>query len=163
LRFQYSGQYLIAFNLQVANHAVAVKEFEVWLKDSGTNVALSNRKYDIPIQKTGSVWGHTVPSVTFIFTVTDPETDYLEIAWWSDSTDVYLEHYAAGTSPTRPEIPSVILTANFVSALPPAFIFTRPDNLVISGVAPSLLRGVARTPPAGSLVLTGIAPTVTIA
>jgi hypothetical protein len=163
LRFQYSGQYLIAFNLQVANHAVAVKEFEVWLKDSGTNVALSNRKYDIPIQKTGSVWGHTVPSVTFIFTVTDPETDYLEIAWWSDSTDVYLEHYAAGTNPTRPEIPSVILTANFVSALPTAFIFPPPDNLVISGAAPNISRGVPRTPPAGSLVLTGIAPTVTIA
>ena len=163
LRFQYAGQYLIAFNLQVANHAVAVKEFEVWLKDSGTNVALSNRRYDIPVQKTGSVWGHTVPSVTFIFTVSNPETEYLEIAWWSDSTDVYLEHYAAGTSPTRPAIPSVILTANFVSALPPAFIFPPPGNLVASGVAPNISRGVPRTPPVRSLVLTGIAPTVTIA
>jgi len=30
---------------------------------------------------------------------------------------VYLEHYAAQTSPTRPAIPSVILTINFISAV----------------------------------------------
>jgi ABC-2 type transport system permease protein len=57
----------------------------------------------------------------------------------------------------------VILTVNFISALPSVFPIPRSDNLVISGAAPSLSRGVPRTPPAGSLVLTGIAPTVTIA
>jgi hypothetical protein len=31
---------------------------------------------------------------------------------------VFLEHYAAGVTPTRPEIPSVIMTINFVSRLP---------------------------------------------
>jgi hypothetical protein len=29
-----------------------------------------------------------------------------------------LEHYAAQTTPTRPEIPSIIMTINFVSRLP---------------------------------------------
>jgi hypothetical protein len=48
--------------------------------------------------------------------VNDPSTNYLEIAWWASSTDVFLEHYAAESTPTRPEIPSVILTINFVSA-----------------------------------------------
>jgi len=163
LRFQYAGQYLIIVNCQFSNRGNTAAEFEIWAKDKGVNYPLSNTRFDIPARKSVSIYSHVVAIINGIFTITDPETEYLEIAWWSDSADVFLEHYAAGTNPTRPEIPSVILTANFVSALPTAFIFPPPDNLVISGAAPSLSRGVPRTPPAGSLVLTGIAPTVTIA
>jgi hypothetical protein len=111
-----SGQYLVTFTLQVTNRGNTVAEFEVWAKDTGVNFALSNTRFDIPVRKSATVWAHVVPAITGIFTVTDPATNYLEIAWWSDSLDVYLEHYAAGTSPTRPEIPSVILTINFISA-----------------------------------------------
>ncbi len=163
LRFQYAGQYLIIVNCQFTNRGNTAAEFEMWAKDKGVNYPLSNTRFDIPARKSASIYSHVVAVINGIFTITDPETDYLEIAWWSDSADVFLEHYAAGTNPTRPEIPSVILTANFVSALPTAFIFPPPDNLVISGAAPSLLRGIARTPPVRSLVLSGAAPTVTIA
>ena len=163
LRFQYAGQYLIIVNCQFTNRGNSAAEFEIWAKDKGVNYPLSNTRFDIPARKSMSIYSHVVAVINGIFTINDPETDYLEIAWWSDSADVFLEHYAAGTNPTRPEIPSVILTANFVSALPTAFIFPPPDNLVISGAAPSLSRGVPRTPPVRSLVLTGIAPTVTIA
>jgi hypothetical protein len=138
LRFQYAGQYLVIVNCQFANRGNNAAEFEIWAKDKGVNYPLSNTRFDIPARKSVSIYSHVVAVINGIFTINDPETEYLEIAWWSDSADVYLEHYAAGTSPTRPEIPSVILTANFVSALPPAFIFPPPDNLVISGVAPTV-------------------------
>lgn len=112
-----SGQYLVSFSLQVTNRGNAVQEFEVWAKSTGTNYPLSNTRFDIPARKSSTVWSHIVPAITGIFTVNDPSTEYLEIAWWSGSVDVYLEHYAAGTSPTRPEIPSVILVIHFVSAI----------------------------------------------
>jgi hypothetical protein len=112
-----AGQYLVTFTLQVTNRGNTAAEFEVWAKDTGVNYALSNTRYDIPARKSSTIWSHVVPTVTGIFTVDNPANDYLEIAWWSDSLDVYLEHYAAGTSPTRPAIPSVILTINFVSAM----------------------------------------------
>lgn len=112
-----AGQYLVTFTLQVTNRGNTAAEFEVWVKDTGVNYALSNTRYDIPARKSSTIWSHVVPTVTGIFTVDNPANDYLEIAWWSDSLDVYLEHYAAGTSPTRPAIPSVILTINFVSAM----------------------------------------------
>ena len=63
------------------------------------------------------MWSHIVPAITGIFTVNDPTNQYLEIAWWADSLDVYLENYPTNTSPTRPAIPSVILTINFLSAV----------------------------------------------
>jgi hypothetical protein len=111
-----SGQYLVTFTLQVSNRSNAVQEFEVWAKDTGVNYPSSRTRFDIPARKSGSIWSHIVPAITGIFTVNDPSTHYLEIAWWASSTDVFLEHYAAESTPTRPAIPSVILTINFVSA-----------------------------------------------
>jgi hypothetical protein len=111
-----AGQYLVTFTLQVTNRTNTAGEFEVWAKDTGVNYPLSNTRFDIPARKSASIWSHVVPAITGIFTVNDPTNDYLEIAWWSDNINIYLEHYAAGTSPTRPAIPSVILTINFVSA-----------------------------------------------
>ena len=111
-----SGQYLVTFTLQMTNRSNSAAELEIWAKDTGVNYPLSNTRFDIPARKSGSIWAHIVPAITGIFTVTDPAVNYLEIAWWSDNADVYIEHYAAGTSPTRPAIPSVILTINFVSA-----------------------------------------------
>jgi hypothetical protein len=111
------GQYLVTFTLQVSNRSNAVQEFEVWAKDTGVNYPSSRTRFDIAARKDSSTWAHIVPAITGIFTVNDPSTNYLEVAWWASSSDVFLEHYAAQSTPTRPEIPSVILTINFLSAM----------------------------------------------
>jgi hypothetical protein len=112
-----SGQYLVTFTLQVSNRSNAVQEFEVWAKDTGVNYPSSRTRFDIAARKDSSTWAHIVPAVTGIFTVNDPANDYLELAWWASSTEVFIEHYDADINPTRPEIPSIILTINFVSAV----------------------------------------------
>jgi len=111
-----AGQYLVTFTLQVTNRSNTAAEFEVWAKDTGVNYPLSNTRFDVPGRKSASIWSHIVPAITGIFTVDDPTNDYLQVAWWSDNLNVFIQNYAAGTSPTRPAIPSVILTINFVSA-----------------------------------------------
>lgn len=116
--FNLPGQYLVTFSLQVTNRDNAEHLFEVWAGFNGSNYPLSNTRFDIPPRKSSTVWSHIVPAISGIFTVTNPDQDYLTIKWWSDSTLVFLEHYAAQTNPTRPEIPSVIMTVNFVSRLP---------------------------------------------
>jgi len=112
-----SGQYLVTFRLQVSNRSNATQEVEIWAKDTGVNYPSSRTRFDIAARKDSSTWAHVVPTVTGIFTVNDPNVNYLELAWWASSTDVFLEHYGTDTSPTRPAIPSVILTINFVSAI----------------------------------------------
>ena len=116
--FDQAGQYLVTFTLQVSNRGNAVQEFEVWAGYNGTNYPLSNTRFDVPARKSVSVYGHAVPAITGIFTVTNPATEYLTIKWWASSTDVFLEHYPVNTSPTRPAIPSVIMTINLISRLP---------------------------------------------
>ena len=116
--FTNPGQYLVTFSLMFTNRGNTAQTIEVWAKDSGDNYPLSNTRLDIAARKSLSEWSHTVATITGIFTVDNPDTKYLAIAWWSDGVDVFLEDYPEGTSPVRPAIPSVILTANFVSRLP---------------------------------------------
>jgi hypothetical protein len=160
IKFDYPGQYLVTVSLQVTNTENQIREFELWAKNSGVNYPLSNTRFDVPSNKGMASAGHLVANVAGIFTVVNGE--YLEIAWWSDGANVKLEHYAAGTNPTRPEIPSVILTVNFISALPSAFPIPQSDNLVLAGVAPSVLRGVTKTPASGGLVAAGDVPVIPV-
>jgi hypothetical protein len=118
IHFSKPGQYLVSFSIQVTNRSNAEQLFEVWAGFNGQNYPLSNTRYDIPPRKSSTVWAHIVPAITGIFTVSDPDNDYLTIKWWASSTDVFLQYYPAQTSPTRPEIPSIIMTVNFVSRLP---------------------------------------------
>lgn len=136
IKFPYSGQYLITFSLQVVNKDNVVHEFEVWAKNSGTNYPLSNSRIDVPARKSVGVWGHALPAVSGIFTVQSDE--YLEIAWWGETTDVSLEYYTARTSPDRPAIPPVILTVNFVCALPRKFFPEGTGTLSVQGYAPTI-------------------------
>jgi hypothetical protein len=159
ITFAYPGQYLVTARFQFANRGNAAAEFEIWAKNSGVNYPLSNTRFDIPARKSGSIWSHVTANISGIFTVVNGE--FLQFAWWSDGADMYIEHYAAGTTPARPEIASVIVTINFLSALPSKFVPTLPDRLSIQGFAP-----IVTTPevaPTGTLSLQGFAPTISIA
>jgi hypothetical protein len=160
IKFDYTGQYLVTVSLQVTNTENQIREFELWAKNSGVNYPLSNTRFDVPANKGMASAGHLVANVAGIFTVVNGE--YLEMAWWSDGANVKLEHYAAGTNPTRPEIPSVILTVNFISALPSVFPIPQSDHLVLAGAAPSVLRGVARSPASADLVAAGDVPVIPV-
>ena len=117
IHLDHPGYYLVTFSLQFTNRGNNAQEIEVWAKRATTNFPLSNTRFDIAARKSTSVWSHQVATISGIFDVQNVDTDYLQIAWWSNGADVFLEHYAAGTTPDRPAIPSVILTVNFVSGL----------------------------------------------
>lgn len=119
LVFDHTGQYFVTLRCQGVNEDNVAHEMELWAKDSGVNYPFSNTRYDVPVRKNATTWGHTVADISGIFTVTDPANSYLEMAWWSDSLLVYLESAAANTSPTRPAIASVILTVSMLSAETP--------------------------------------------
>jgi hypothetical protein len=118
VHFSTPGQYLVSFSIQVTNRSNADQLFEVWAGFNGQNYPLSSTRYDIPPRKSSTVWAHIVPAITGIFTVADPDNDYLTIKWWASSTEVFLQYYPAQTSPDRPEIPSIIMTVNCISRLP---------------------------------------------
>ena len=143
-----AGHYFVSFSIQVSNRGNNAAEFEVWAKDTGTNFPLSNTRFDIPARKSGSIWSHIVPAVAGVFSVSNPATDYLEIAWWSGSPNVYLEHYGAGTNPARPEIPSIILAMAFVSSTAIGGSPTVNATVNLSSVSATASLGTASAGPA---------------
>ena len=110
------GIWNIQFSLQLKNVSNDGQDFDIWFRKNGTNIANSNSRFHIPARKSTGDASHIIAALNFL---TDMVAgDYIEIVGCVTSTDVSLEHFAAGTSPTRPAIPSAIATMTFVSNLP---------------------------------------------
>jgi hypothetical protein len=102
--FQWSGQFQ---NTDTQEH-----DTSVWLRKNGTNVVGSTGFIGIPSSH-GGIDGHIVVGWNYFLELA--ANDYIELYWSSPSTQVSLQFYAAGTSPTRPTTASLIATMNMVS------------------------------------------------
>jgi hypothetical protein len=100
-----AGSYLVTFS-GIAS-GVATKLLEVWLRINGADVANSNTIY----QFKGTAQSGIV-SVSFIQHF--DATDYFEFWTWGDDTGCKWDATAAGSTPTRPASPSIIMTCNYV-------------------------------------------------
>ena len=110
------GIWNLQFSLQLKNVSNDGQDFEIWFRKNGTNIADSNSRFHIPARKSTGDPSHIVAGLNFFVSLV--AGDYVEIVGRVSSTDVSLEAFAAGTSPTRPATPSAIATMSFVSNLP---------------------------------------------
>lgn len=116
ITFDVDGVYNIQFSLQMVNTTNASQDIDVWFRKNGTDIENSNSRFGLAPRKSAGDPYHVVASLNFIDSFI--AGDYVQLAWKTTDVGAYFEYYAAGTSPTRPAIPSVILTATFVSSIP---------------------------------------------
>lgn len=98
-----AGIYNIQFSAQFTKSDGGDDAAQVWLRKDGSNVANSNSEITLHSQD-----GHAIAAWNWV--VQASAGTYYEIAWWSADTALYINSVSAGTNPTRPAIPSVILT-----------------------------------------------------
>jgi len=110
-----SGVYNLQWSGQFENADTQLHDASVWIRVNGTDVVGSGSLISVP-NKHGGVNGHTIAAWNYFVQLN--AGDYVELWWSTDDTQVSLQYYAAGTSPTRPTTASVIATLSFVSALP---------------------------------------------
>ena len=110
------GVWNLQFSLQIKNVSNDGQDFDIWIRKNGTNIANSNSRFHAPARKSSGDASHLVAALNFFVDMV--AGDYVEIVGCVTSTDLSLEAFAAGTSPTRPAIPSAIATMTFVSNLP---------------------------------------------
>ena len=110
-----SGIYNLQFSIQFTNTTNASQDVDVWFRKNGTDIANSNSRFGFAPRKGAGDPFHTIAALNFFVSLA--ATDYVQIMWRPTDVGVSIEHYAAGTSPTRPAIPSVIATLSFVSNL----------------------------------------------
>ena len=110
-----SGLYLFNYALQLANTDVNIHNVQIWLRKNGTDIPNTGSKVDVPVHY-GLVDGYL--NATGAFFLSMQAGDYIEMVGACDSTLVYMETYAAQTSPyVRPTIPAVGVTLSFVSSV----------------------------------------------
>lgn len=115
IKATYAGIYNIQFSIQLANTTNAPQDIDIWFKLNGTDIAQSNSRFGLAARKGPSDPYHTVGTVNLF--VEMQAGDFVELYWCTTNVGAQIQTYAAGTGPTRPAVPSVIVTANFVSAL----------------------------------------------
>jgi hypothetical protein len=116
LKVTYAGLYNIQFSVQLENTTNAPVDIEIWFRKNGTNITASNSRFGLAARKNPGDPFHVIAGLNLIV---DMQTnDYVELVWRTSDVGAGITAYAAGTSPTRPTIPSIITTMTFVSALP---------------------------------------------
>ena len=115
IHFDYPGLYNIQFSVQLSNDDNATQDIDIWFRKNGEDIADSNSRFGLAPRKSAGDPYHVIAALNFIVSVTP--NDYIQLYWCSSSTNTYIEYYTAPSSPTRPAIPSVILTATLVSGI----------------------------------------------
>ena len=110
-----SGIYNLQFSIQFKNTTNDGQDVDVWFRKNGTDIANSNSRFHLSQRKSAGDPSHLIAAMNFFVSLA--ASDYVQIMWRPTDVGVSLEHFAAGTSPTRPAIPSVIATLSFVSNL----------------------------------------------
>jgi hypothetical protein len=111
-----AGIWNLQFSIQFTNTTNASQDVDVWFRVNGTNVPASNSRFGLAQRKSPGDPYHIIAALNYFVSLN--ATDYVEIMWRTTDVGVYIEHYVASASPTRPAIPSAIATMSFVSALP---------------------------------------------
>lgn len=116
IKFDKDGVYNVQFSVQLSNNDNAPQDIDIWFRLNGTDISNSNSRFGLAARKSAGNPYHTVGTVNLLITVTAGQ--YVEIVWCTTNVATRIEAYTTGTLPTRPAIPSAILTATFVSSVP---------------------------------------------
>lgn len=106
--FANAGTYSVTWSVQFTNADTQAHDASMWLRKNGTDIADSTSVVTVPSTH-GGVNGHYILTVNYVLTLA--AADYLQLMWQGEDLDLQLETMAAGTTPTSPVTPSVILTA----------------------------------------------------
>ena len=115
LKVTYKGRYNVQFSVQLENTTNAPVDIDIWFRKNGTDIANTNSRYGLPARKNVGDPSHVIATVNLLVDLLADE--YVELVWCTGDVGADIKAYAAGTTPTRPAIPSVITTVTFVSAV----------------------------------------------
>ena len=106
-----TGIYNLQFSAQLRNADSQEANVDIWFRVNGVDVADSNTRITVPKSHAGGD-GFVVAAWNIFLDMT--EGQYAQIMWSTPDTDVSIYFANSLTSPTRPNIPSVIVTVNEV-------------------------------------------------
>lgn len=107
-----TGVYDIQFSMQLQNSSAQDYDAQIWFRHNGVDETQSNTVLSVPA-KHGSTSGSAVAAWNYLIELS--AGDYMELYWWAENSAVTMPAVGALSSPTRPAIPSVILSITEVA------------------------------------------------
>jgi hypothetical protein len=107
------GIYNLQFSIQFKNTTNDGQDIDIWFKKNNTNVDGSNSRFHMPTRKSAGDPSHLIAALNFFLEL--QANDYVEVMWRTTNTGVSIEHFDTSTSPTRPAVPSAIVTMTYVA------------------------------------------------
>jgi hypothetical protein len=108
-----AGIWNLQFSIQLKNTTNDGQDVDIWFRKNGTNIANSNSRFHLSQRKSAGDPSHIIAALNFFVSMNS--NDYIEIMWRTENTGVSIEAFGTSTSPTRPAVPSAIVTMSFVS------------------------------------------------
>jgi hypothetical protein len=112
---EYAGMYNLQFSIQLENLTTAIESIDIWFRKNGTDILASNSRFGVSARKVAGNPSHLIAGLNYFIDM--QANDYVELVWCTTDVLAKIVNYAAGTSPTRPSVPSVIATMSYVSRL----------------------------------------------
>jgi hypothetical protein len=110
------GIWNLQFSIQLKNTTNDGQDVDIWFRKNGTNIDNSNSRFHLVARKGSGDPSHIIAALNFFVSMNS--NDYIEIMWRTENTGVSIEAFGTSASPTRPAVPSAIVTMSFVSNLP---------------------------------------------
>jgi collagen type VII alpha len=110
--FTNAGKYNVMFSAQLVSTDSSIHDANIWLRQNGTDLIYTNGQISIPASH-GGVNGSILASWNYVVDLN--AGDYLQLYWSANSTQVSLQTLPSSVSPTYPESPSIIFTAQEIS------------------------------------------------
>ena len=103
-----SGVYDVQFSAQLVKTQGGVDNVDIWVVQNNQNVPSSNTQLTLQGNNAKAVaaWNYFVKA---------DKGDNIQLAWQSPDVHINIAAYSGLTNPTRPDIPSVIVTVNQIS------------------------------------------------
>lgn len=107
IELQLDGTYDLQYSIQFTNANNNAHLASVWLRVDGVDIADSRSQFSIP-GRHGSDNGSLVAVTNYLSTYIG--TEEIQLMWQAESSDISIETIPAGTTPTSPVSPGVIVT-----------------------------------------------------
>ena len=108
-----AGIYNLQWSGQFENSDTQLHDVSVWLRKNGTNIVGSTGFISVP-NSHGGINGTIIAGWNYFLELA--ANDYIELYWSATSTQISLQFYPVGTSPTRPSTASLIATMQYVNS-----------------------------------------------
>jgi hypothetical protein len=108
-----AGIWNLQFSIQLKNTTNDGQDVDIWFRKNGTNIDNSNSRFHLVARKGTGDPSHIIAALNFFVSMNS--NDYIEIMWRTENTGVSIEAFGTSASPTRPAVPSAIVTMTFVS------------------------------------------------